>query len=418
MHKTIKTVLFLVVSLMVSMSLGTGHAQVPVVGIGDHGGSVNAMSLLQADSFDNPMSLVEKQVVCGDIAVQGTPIAGNACGADGLCGNADDGNSGTITIAGIPATALVAKATLYWTVLTNSPEASDPGKMIFLDGYMVMGSKVGFAAGDTPCFPQENTIAWKADVTGLVSDPGNGTYTLSGFPGGNTATGEDFTEGVTLNVLYNDPGSPFKELVVFEGLAVTNKSGDVLTQTLDGFVAHAFGPVSATWIPVIGNGQIGSEDVFFDGSLGSIDFSNDLLLDGGTSEIPVNGCSYLDIGQTDCFWDDDTPDVSSVIDNSDTSATVRHTYTADCFSFVAMQLLVSAAVDEDDVCRAGGEVVDAACPPDSSLYKNHGAYVSCVAHATEDYLETQVCFSDERLEEIQSCIVSARARSAVGKKAK
>jgi hypothetical protein len=360
------------------------------------------------------MNLVDQTVICGGKEIQGTPIAGNACGIDGVCDTPDDGNSGTITITGIPATATVVNATLYWNVLTNSDESSNMGQTISFDNTIISGSKIGFSVGRTPCFPQANTFAWKADVTSLVSSPGNGTYTLSGFPGGNELFGEDLTEGVTLNIIYSDPTLPPKILVGYEGLAVTNEIGDTLTQSISGFQTNILGPVSATWYPVIGNGQVSHETITFDGSLASIDFSADQLLDGGTSEIPSNGCSYTDFPQTDCFWDDDRPDVSSTIDNNDTAATVNYSLTADCHSFVAMHLLVST--DADGVCLKGGEFVDAACPPVSTLYLNHGDYVSCVAHAAETFLAPLTCIAYEELEEIQSCIVNPRARSDVGKK--
>lgn len=362
--------------------------------------------------FVDPMSLKEVMLICGDKTTQGTPIAGNACGADAVCGNADDGTSGTITIAGIPGTATVTKATLYWTVLTNSDEASNRGQNISFDGNAISGTKVGFSAGRTPCFPQANTFAWKKDVTSLVSSPGNGTYTLTGFPGGNQIAGDDFAEGVSLHIVFSDPSLSAKQIVVFEGLAVTVDVGDTVSQSLTGFKANASGPVTATWFPVIGNGQQAAETISFDGSAGSIDFSNDLLLDGGTSEIPANGCTYTDSGQMDCFWDDDKPDVSAAIGNGDTTAAVNYTLTGDCHTFVSMQLVVST--DAAGVCLEGGAVVDAACPP-GAPYKNHGAYVSCVAHAAEAFLASLGCFSDAEREEIQSCIVNPRARSDVGK---
>lgn len=388
--------------------LGLALVTVPRVGaqtagMTDRFGSVN---------FDNPMSLVSSQLVCGAKVTQGTPIAGNACGADAICGNADDGTSGTIGITGIPMTATVKTATLYWTVLTNANEASNTGQNISFNGTPIAGTQIGFSPGRTPCFPQSNTVAWKSDVTSLVS--GDGTYTVSGFPGGNQIGGANFAEGASLEIVYSDPSSPLNTVVVYEGLAVTNSGGDTLTQTLDAFLANASGPVSATWFPVIGNGQRASETITFDGSLASIDFSNDLLLDGSTSSRPAGSCSYTDAaGNTECYWDDDHPDVSAAIANGDTSATVNHTHTSDCHTFVAMELVVSA--DAAAVCPAGGVAVDAACPPTAS-YKNHGEYVSCVAHAAEAFLAGLPCVDPALLDEIQSCIVNPRARSDVGKK--
>ncbi len=76
--------------------------------------------------------------------------------------------------------------------------------------------------------------------------------------------------------------------------------------------------------------------------------------------------------------------------------------------------------DEDGVCgdvdecldTEGGELVNAVgcsiadiCPSDGE-YKNHGKYVSCVAHAAEDFLEAGLISDEEK-----DAIVSAAARS-------
>lgn len=387
--------------------LGSLLVMVPTVGAQIAG----ATDKIGSVDFLNPMSLVSSNLICGGKVTQGTPIAGNACGADAICGNADDGTSGNIAIAGMPVTATVKQATLYWTILTNANEASNTGQTISFNGSSIAGTQIGFSAGRTPCFPQTNTVAWKSDVTSLVT--GNGTYTVAGLPGGNQIGGQNFAEGASLEIIYTDPGAPLNTVVVYEGLTVTNSGGDTVTQTLDAFLANAFGPVSATWFPVIGNGQLAPETLTFDGSLASINFSNDLLLDGGTSEIPANACRYTDSAQTDCFWDDDHPDVSAAIANGDTSATVRYALTGDCHSFVAMELVVSA--DVAAVCPAGGAAVDVACPP-TATYKNHGEYVSCVAHAAEAFLGELTCIAPSALDEIQSCIVNPRARSNVGKR--
>ncbi len=392
-----------------------GQSQAQEVGTTTHNRSLSITSPAQLE-FVDPMTLVEQNLFCGGKETQGTPIAGNACGADGDCTTvADNGNSGNINIVGIPITATVVKATLYWTVLTNSDEASNTGQNISFNGNPIAGTKIGFSLGRTPCFPQANTFAWKADVSALVPSPGNGMYTVSGFPGGNQISGNDFTEGASLHVVFSEASSPLVDLSVYEGLAVTNAVGDTFTQTLTGFQANPSGPVSATWFPVIGNGQIAPETITFDGSLASIDFSNDALLDGGTSAFPPASCSYTDDAtNVQCYWDDDKPNVSAAIANGDTSATVNYTLTNDCHSFVGMQMVVSTGADA--VCSAGGDVVDAACPP-GATYRNHGAYVSCVAHAAEAFLAQAVlsCINSAELEEIQSCIVNPRARSSVGK---
>jgi hypothetical protein len=356
-------------------------------------------------SIVNPQTRVLHTAFCGGVTQQGSPIAGNASGG---------GTSGSITILGIPATATVRKATLYWTVLTNDAEASNTGGSIMFDGNGVTGTKIG-TRNATPCFPQVNTIAWKADVTVLVSSPGNGTYSVSGFPGGNAIGGDNFAEGATLQILWTDPSAPLRDIAVYEtpagagGLAVTNGIGDTFTQAL-AFNINASGPVSGTLYEVIGNGQSTAETFSVSGPGGTINLDD--TLDGSTSEIAADGCSYTDSGLTACFWDDDTPDITGALTNTATSVSMNYTLTNDCHDFPADTLSVST--DADGVCLTGGQFVDAQCPADD-VYNNHGDYVSCVAHAAEQFLASLGCGSAFPFEETQSCIVNPRARSSVGK---
>jgi hypothetical protein len=354
----------------------------------------------QAD-VTNPMLLSNRVLTCGDIVTSGTPIAGNAAGG---------GNSGEIEISGVPATATVGSARLYWTVLTDNAEATETGKTISFDGNVVSGELVGFAA-ETPCFPQANTFAWTADVTSLVTSPGNGIYALAGFPGDNNQNGPSFTEGVSLVITYADPAAPAKAIVTYEGLAVVNAIGETLHQTLQGFETN--GVISATWVPVVGNGQIiapGDELIEFSAGAGALNF--DSALDGSTAAFPAGTCSYLDVPGVQCFWDDDSHDVSTAFNAGDLFADVNYTQGTDCHSFVAMDLAVS--VGDAGICEITGQQVDAACPP-TEIWGNHGEYVSCVAQAAEESLAGLTCLTEEQLEEIHGCVVSERARSDVGK---
>ncbi len=353
--------------------------------------------------FADPMLFRGRTLVCGDVTTAGTPIAANAAG---------NGNSGEISISGVPDTATVVSARLYWTVLTDNDQASETGKTISFDSNVISGDMVGFAA-ETPCFPQANTVAWSADVTSLVTSPGNGVYAVSGFPGDNNFVGSDFTEGVSLVITYadSDPAATAKAVVSYEGLAVTNESGETLHQTLEGF--EAGGTVSATWIPVVGNGQIvGDSDELIEFAAGAGAVSFDGSLDGGTGAFAAGTCSYLDSANTSCYWDDDINDVGAAMSPGDVFADVNYESVVDCHSFVAMDLAVS--VDDPGVCNIAGESVDAACPP-TDIWRNHGEYVSCVAHATEVSLAGLTCLTEEQLDEISGCIVSQRAQSDVGK---
>lgn len=354
--------------------------------------------------FADPMLFQGRTLICGDVTTAGTPIAGNAGG---------DGNSGEIEISGIPDTATVVSARLYWTVLTDSEQVAETGKTISFDGNVVSGEMVGFAP-ETPCFAQANTVAWTADVSSLVANPGNGVYAVAGFPGDNNFDGGDFTEGVSLVVTYADPSSTAKAVVSYEGLAVTNAAGDTLHQRLEGFAVGA--TASATWIPIVGNGQIvgpSDELLEFVGGAGALNLDDSL--DGSTRAFAPETCSYLDTANTSCYWDDDMHDVSAALSPGDIFADVNYEVVGDCHSFVAMDLAVS--VDDAGACDIAGVQVDAACPP-TDMWRNHGEYVSCVAHATEALLAGLSCRSEEELEEIAGCVVSERARSDVGKPSK
>lgn len=355
-----------------------------------------------------PMALQNAKYICGGQISAGTPIAGDFDGADGMPGTPDDGTSGVIPLMGIPDGALIRKAVLFWSVLTDSPEENNTGMNIYFAGMPIIGTKVGFVAGETPCFPQDNTIGWKADVTSLVT--GNGDYPVSGFPGGNSLFGADFTEGATLAVLYDDDSETLRRLVEYEGMAVTNLVGETVSQTLMSFTAGPF-PVTATWYPVVGNGQDAPDALTF----GPLDLGS-TIFDGSTAAFPAGTCSFIE-GSNQCFWDDDNVDVSAAFAGGETSVVVAGgspPMGGDCHSWIAMQLVVSVDPAQFGIfCDEGGRYVDAQCPP-TDEYRNHGEYMSCVAAAAEAFLasENVLC------EEVQSCIVNPRARSDVGKKTK
>jgi hypothetical protein len=65
----------------------------------------------------------------------------------------------------------------------------------------------------------------------------------------------------------------------------------------------------------------------------------------------------------------------------------------------------------DNLCEEIGVQVDFVCPPDDE-YRNHGAYVSCVAHAATEFLRPFAeCYTEEEIDEVHGCIVSQRART-------
>jgi hypothetical protein len=100
-----------------------------------------------------------------------------------------DQGSGKITIAGIPPGSMVKQALLYWNVLQDS----NPGGAMKINLNSVPGTKIGSDTG--PCWTPSTSWAFRSDVTPYVS--GNGTYTLSGYPTGDTSNFNPWTEKET-----------------------------------------------------------------------------------------------------------------------------------------------------------------------------------------------------------------------------
>ncbi len=80
--------------------------------------------------------------------------------------------------------------------------------------------------------------------------------------------------------------------------------------------------------------------------------------------------------------------------------------------------VVDTCLTFDDLCEFVGAVVDEMCPPDSD-YRNHGEYVSGVAHAATAVLRgyhDDPCYDEVFLEGVHGCVVSQRAQTDIGKK--
>ncbi|MDH3216457.1 MAG: hypothetical protein OEN01_09230 [Candidatus Krumholzibacteria bacterium] len=104
---------------------------------------------------------------------------------------------------------------------------------------------------------------------------------------------------------------------------------------------------------------------------------------------------------------------SADVDGFDSEAPCDSTWGADIDAIGVINDDVCG--DFDMMCDEIGVQVDFVCPPDAA-YRNHGAYVSCVAHAATEFLrEFKDCYTEEDIEEVHGCIVSQRARTDIGK---
>ncbi len=118
--------------------------------------------------------------------------------------------SGVLTVAGIPPTATVVEADLYWNILNPS----DPGGAMTFNGSPITGRM--YQQGANPCWGTGSSWAFRADVTAFVT--GNGPYTVSGYPTGSTSSLNpwDFPspapqmEGATLIVFFGQVSTPGK----------------------------------------------------------------------------------------------------------------------------------------------------------------------------------------------------------------
>jgi hypothetical protein len=116
--------------------------------------------------------------------------------------------SGSVTVSGIPAGAVVQKALLYWNILNES----DPLGAIAFNQTRFSGTMIG--RDESPCWPTPWSWAYRADVTASVT--GNGKYTLSGYPTGVTNSVAPWPtppvmplmEGASLIVFYGKKAPP------------------------------------------------------------------------------------------------------------------------------------------------------------------------------------------------------------------
>jgi hypothetical protein len=114
--------------------------------------------------------------------------------------------TGTITLSGVSGP--INKAYLYWHGPTNSANPLANAN-IFVNGNAVAGTNIGFS--DNNCWGFQNSQAYRADVTSLIT--GDGAYVLTGLGAGTVNS-----NGASLVVFFND-GIPTnnRDVVIFDG---------------------------------------------------------------------------------------------------------------------------------------------------------------------------------------------------------
>ncbi|MFM7107500.1 MAG: hypothetical protein ACKOZU_02670, partial [Planctomycetaceae bacterium] len=144
----------------------------------------------------------------------------------------------------MPAGSQVLFAGLYWGARTNST---------YTTGLTSQRTLVKFKApGDatyrdlTGTLIGTNNSSYQAfyDVTSIVQAKGAGVYTTANVRAVSQA--DDFYAGWSLVVAYQAPGAHVRNLTVFDGYGVVQKSEPPVSITISGFKTPTSGPVNAT----------------------------------------------------------------------------------------------------------------------------------------------------------------------------
>jgi hypothetical protein len=258
------------------------------------------LSALPADAA--PVTLSET-VFATDVVMAGV---GGMRGGDG---------SATIELTGVSGP--VSRALLYWHGPSDDPAPSANASVGF-GGAAITGTSLGVSSDN--CWGYENSWAYRADVTGLVS--GNGNYALSGF-----TKPDAEINGVSLIVFYDD-GDPSndRDIVIFDG----NDSNIDFT----GPPADPEGwDVALSGINYT-SGLVSLDLVVADGQ----DFEDDALVVNGTTIAPTGpifqGETVPNAGGRETLWDQISFDVTSLLNPGDNTLNLTTGYRDDCLSLI------------------------------------------------------------------------------------
>ncbi|MFT6269342.1 MAG: hypothetical protein ACJAVV_002167 [Alphaproteobacteria bacterium] len=245
-------------------------------------------------------------------------------GVGGLRGT----GAGDIALSGV--TGNVSQAYLYWHGPTNSADPSFNAN-IMLNGNAISGTNIGFS--DDNFWAQDNSQAYRADVTGLIN--GDGTYSLSGLS-------PDNTNGASLVVYYDDGDTTNnRDIVTFDGNDANFPNSfdpDGWDVTLSG-INYTSG--TASLLMGVSDGQnfgLGNDgDFFINGvNIGSI-------FDGAT--VPTTPFTAVENGG---LWDLLEIDITAFLLPGLNSINLTHSGNADALSAIHFQVnLPSGAAPPD-----------------------------------------------------------------------
>lgn len=278
------------------------------VGVGVHGGGVPATPPVLPSTGLQPF---QQFTLNGDYVAAGVGLRG--------------ATGGTIAISGIPAGSTTLAAYLYWAMVDNG-ESPTLRNLVF-SGTPLQGTKLG--SGPDTCWERTDSHGYRADVTSLVG--GNGSYQISGVATG----GNILAEGASLIVIYENPASVRRTVVVYDGFAVLQVNPlapPQVTTTLSGFRIAA--PIAAKTTFVVGDGQAsaGPGENFFD----------QITFTGGSATLTRDDALA---GTDGPFWDTVTLDVSGQFAEGSIQGLATIIGHRDCVMWVGQALSVNAATN-------------------------------------------------------------------------
>lgn len=248
-----------------------------------------------------------------------------SAGIGGMRGN----GTGDITLSGVSGT--VTEAYIFWHGPNNNRETNLNNQTVAFAGTDVTGDFLGVSNDN--CWGFENSLAYRADVTSLVS--GNGTFSLANF----VKDGSDIN-GVSLVVFYDDgDDTNNRDIVMFDGndSNINNiYDADGWNITLDG-INYVAGDATAQFH--VGDGQT---------------FPDDALIANGTELAPsgpvFQGDTVPNAGFNQGLWDIRDFNVTSLLTPGDNSLNITTGLNSDCLAcvMIAIDLPAGAAPDQPD----------------------------------------------------------------------
>jgi len=213
------------------------------------------------------LSFFKNYFITGDYTVGGVGLRN--LGVNGIA-------TGSIPVTGVPASADVLAAFLYWQVVTKGSAGADAGNVgVTFRGYPLsaagtepFGKVLG--TGTPPCWSSgggtgpsngtNQTYTYRADVLRYFDvDAQTGKFTVNGahqvqLPDG----GEALALGASLVVIYRDPALPLSAIVLYDGAYTMDQSTESMVQRIGGFYDAG---ESAKLTHIVGSGQANKSEI-------------------------------------------------------------------------------------------------------------------------------------------------------------